>query len=103
MTSRGERLVFGLSLNVVALGLVSLFTDISTEMILGILPLFLVYDLGASAAILGVIEGIGESTASLLKMASGWLSDRYGRRKPWITLGYGFSTFTSHSRSPSNG
>jgi len=90
---RKERLVLGLSLNVVALGLVSLFTDISTEMILGILPLFLVYDLGASAAILGVIEGIAESTASLLKMASGWLSDRYGRRKPWITLGYGFSTF----------
>jgi len=90
---RKERLVFGLSLNVMALGMVSLFTDISTEMILGILPLFLVYELGASAAILGVIEGIAESTASLLKMASGWLSDRYGRRKPWVTLGYGFSTF----------
>ena len=55
MVTRRERLVFGLSLNVVALGLVSLFTDISTEMILAILPLFLVYDLGASAAILGVI------------------------------------------------
>ena len=93
MVVRRERLVFGLSLNVVALGLVSLFTDISTEMILGILPLFLVYDLGASAAILGVIEGIAESTASLLKMASGWLSDRYGKRKPWITVGYGFSAF----------
>lgn len=93
MATHKERLVFGLSLNVVALGLVSLFTDISTEMILGILPLFLVYDLGASAAILGVIEGIAESTASLLKMASGWLSDRYGKRKPWITLGYSFSTF----------
>jgi len=93
LATHKERLVFGLSLNVVALGLVSLFTDISTEMILGILPLFLVYDLGASAAILGVIEGIAESTASLLKMASGWLSDRYGKRKPWITLGYSFSTF----------
>jgi len=93
LVSRRERLVFGLSLNVVALGLVSLFTDISTEMMLGILPLFLVYDLGASAAVLGVIEGIAESTASLLKMASGWLSDRYGKRKPWLTLGYSFSTF----------
>ncbi len=81
----------GLSPNVVALGLVSLFQDISSEMIYPLLPLFLANVLGADKAIIGLIEGIAESTASLLKVFSGWLSDRSGRRKAWAVGGYSLS------------
>lgn len=72
-------------------GLVSLFTDISSEMIVPVLPLFLATGLQAPVAAIGVIEGITESLASLLKGVSGWLSDRAGRRKPLMTIGYGLS------------
>ena len=65
---------------VVALGLVSLLTDLSSEMIYPLLPLFLVQTLAAGAVALGVIEGAAETAASLLKVGSGWLSDRAGRR-----------------------
>ncbi|MFQ5596310.1 MAG: MFS transporter [Anaerolineae bacterium] len=81
----------GLPRNVVALGLVSLFQDISSEMIYPLLPLFLANVLGADKAIIGLIEGIAESTASLLKVFSGWLSDRSGRRKAWAVGGYSLS------------
>lgn len=82
----------GLSQPVFVLGLVSFFTDLSTEMIYPILPLFLANTLGASTAFIGLIEGIAESTASLLKVFSGWLSDRLGKRKELIFAGYGLST-----------
>ncbi|MFG1300588.1 MFS transporter [Xanthobacter sp. V3C-3] len=72
-----------------ALGLVSMFMDISSEMIHALLPLFLTGTLGASVAMVGLIEGIGESTAQVTKVFSGYLSDRFGRRKPLILLGYG--------------
>ncbi len=81
----------GINRNIVALGLTSLFTDVSTEMIIPVLPLFIIGTLKASVASLGVIEGIAESTASLLRLSSGWLSDRIGRRKPFLMLGYGLS------------
>lgn len=72
-----------------ALGLVSLFMDISSEMIHALLPVFLVSVLGASTITVGLIEGMGEATASISKLFSGWLSDRIGARK-WLTvLGYG--------------
>lgn len=74
------------------LGLVSLFTDISTEMIYPLLPLYLTTVLGATPAIMGVIEGIAESLASLLKTYSGYISDRVQRRKPLAILGYGAAT-----------
>ncbi|MFL5561136.1 MAG: MFS transporter [Gemmatimonadaceae bacterium] len=73
---------------VLALSLVSLLTDASSEIIYPLLPLFLTTTLGASAATLGVIEGAAETTASLLKLVSGWWSDRIGRRKPLVVLGY---------------
>lgn len=76
---------------VVALGLVSLLTDLSSEMMYPLLPAFLTTVLGAGAIALGVIEGVAESTASLLKVASGWWSDRAGRRKPAVVVGYGLS------------
>ena len=72
-----------------ALGFVSLFMDISSEIIHGLLPLFLTTVLGASVALVGLIDGIAEATASISKVFSGYVSDRVGRRKPLILLGYG--------------
>src|SRR4051812_18928602 len=80
--------------NVLLLGLVSLFTDMSSEMLYPITPIFLTSILGASPAIVGVVEGAAESTASLLKIWSGWLSDRVGVRRPFVLAGYGLSALT---------
>jgi MFS family permease len=81
----------GLTRNVVILGIVSLLNDAASEMIYPLLPVFLTSVLGAGPAALGVIEGIAESTASLLKLYSGYLSDRMRRRKGWIVAGYALS------------
>ena len=81
-----------LSRTVKVLGLVSLFTDASTEMIYPLLPIFLTSVLGASAVFLGVIEGVAEGTASILKGFSGYFSDKLGKRKALIFAGYGLST-----------
>lgn len=83
-----------LSRTVRMLGLVSLLTDASSEMIYPLLPVFLTSVLGAGAALLGVVEGIAEGTASVLKGFSGYVSDRLGRRKAMIVAGYGLSAFT---------
>ena len=80
--------------NVWALGFVSLFNDIASEMVYPIIPLFLTQTLGASASIVGVIEGIAEATASVLKVFSGWFSDRFRRRKPLVTAGYTLSALS---------
>lgn len=77
-----------LSRNVYALTAVSFFTDVSSEMIYPLLPAFLTVTLGASASFVGAIEGAAESTAALLKLASGWWSDRVQRRKPLVVAGY---------------
>jgi len=71
-----------------ALGVVSLFMDISSEMIHSLLPIFLMSGLGASAALVGLIEGIGEGTASVVKIFSGYISDRLGKRKVLALIGY---------------
>lgn len=84
--------LFGLSRNVVALGLVSMLTDVSSEMIYPLLPLFLTNVLGAGQTFVGLVEGIAESAASLTKLLSGWLSDRLGRRKGLVVAGYALST-----------
>lgn len=76
---------------VVALGTVSFLTDLSSEMIYPLLPLFLSSVLGAGVVALGVIEGVAETTAALLKMISGIWTDRSRRRKPLILSGYGLS------------
>ena len=78
--------------NVKALGLVSLFTDMSSQMIYPLLPIFLTSVLGVGVAFVGLLEGIAESTASILKVFSGWYSDRLKKRKPIIFAGYGLST-----------
>jgi len=72
-----------------ALGFVSMFMDISSEMIHSLLPVFLVSTLGASAGLVGLIEGAAEATASITKVFSGWLSDRLGKRKLLAVIGYG--------------
>jgi MFS family permease len=78
--------------NVVTLAGVSLLTDVASEMSYPLLPIFLTTVLGASATALGAIEGVAESTASLLKLASGWLSDRLPGRKPLVVIGYGLAS-----------
>jgi len=84
----------GVSRNVFILGLVSFFNDIASEMIYPIVPIFLTSVLQAPASVVGLIEGIAESTASLLKAFSGWFSDKLKRRKIFITGGYSLSTFS---------
>jgi MFS family permease len=77
--------------NIFLLGLVSFLTDVSSDMIYPLLPLFLSDVLGASKLFIGLIEGIAESTASILKIFSGWLSDRLGKRKILVVVGYSLS------------
>ena len=77
--------------NVRMMGIVSLLTDASSEMVYPVLPLFLANVLGAPVSAIGLIESLAESLAALTKVGSGWLSDRIGRRKPLIAFGYGLS------------
>jgi MFS family permease len=80
--------------NVWIVTITSFLTDISSEMVLNLVPLFLANVLGVQTSVIGLIEGIAESTASVLKVFSGWLSDKLGRRK-WLTvLGYTLSSFS---------
>ena len=74
--------------NVILLGLVSFFADISTEMVYPIIPLYLTSVFGATPALVGIIEGLAESISSLLKVYSGYITDRYQRKKPLAFLGY---------------
>ena len=87
-----KKFFLGLPGNIIALGAVSFLTDASSEMIYPILPLFLTVTLGAGPALIGIIEGIAESTASLLKFFSGYFSDRVRKRRPIILSGYSLST-----------
>ncbi len=92
--TRWRSLWGGIAPNVRALGVVSLLTDASTEMVYPLLPLFLTRTLGAGVGFVGLVEGVAETTASLVKLASGWFSDRLRRRKALVTWGYGLSTLT---------
>jgi len=89
----GRRL-FGFDRNVTIAGLVSFCMDLSSEMIYPLVPLFLANTLGVNKSVIGLIEGLAESTASLLKVFSGWLSDRLGNRKWLMAAGYGISTLS---------
>ncbi|RLG40956.1 MAG: hypothetical protein DRO05_05165 [Thermoproteota archaeon] len=79
--------------NVLALGIVSFFTDISTEMILGVLPVFIIEELGASRAILGLIDGVADVLNYFFRIVSGLISDKLGVRKIVVFAGYAISTF----------
>jgi MFS family permease len=91
---KGKRKFFGFGKNVTIAGLVSFFMDISSEMIYPLVPLFLSNVLGVNKSVIGLIEGVAESTASLLKVFSGWFSDRIGNRKWLMAAGYGISTLS---------
>lgn len=84
----------GLPRGVIALGLVSLCMDASSEMVHSVMPVFLVTVLGASAVTVGILEGIAEATAAITKVFSGTLSDRWQRRKSLIVAGYGLAALT---------
>jgi len=83
-----------ISKNVFVLGLVSFFNDVASEMVYPVVPIFLTSVLKAPVSAVGLIEGIAESTASLLKTFSGWFSDKIKKRKIFITSGYSLSTFS---------
>ena len=95
--ARGGRALVGrgthvqVSRTVVLLGLTSLFTDISSEMVTTILPLYLIYSLGLSPLQFGVIDGVQQGASSLVRVAAGFTADRFGRYKEVAVLGYGLS------------
>jgi MFS family permease len=86
--------VRGLNRNVLVLGFVSFFTDLSTEMIVPLLPVFLTDELGANLAVVGLIEGISDGAIQVFKVASGFLSDRLHKRKALVFAGYTLSALT---------
>jgi len=87
-----KRRVFGLDPNVFFLGIVSLLTDISSEMIFTLVPLFLFNVLSIGTPIIGLVGGLSESADAIFRIFSGWLSDRMGKRKPLAVWGYSIST-----------
>ena len=89
--SQSKKHFFGLNSVIFVLGMVSLMTDLSSQMIVPILPLYLTSVLHVQVGTVGIIEGIAESTASVLKFFSGWISDRFGKRKWLMVGGYGLS------------
>ena len=76
------------------MGLVSFFTDFSTEMVMSVLPLYIVKDLDLSRTILGAIEGSGEFVNYIFRIPSGYISDKIGKRKILVIIGYGISTIS---------
>ncbi len=85
-----EKKIFGFNRNIIFTGLTSFLTDTSVKMVYSVMPMFLM-SLGASKTSLALIEGIAESTASLVKAFSGFWSDRIGKNKPFMLIGYGLS------------
>ena len=84
--------IFGLNPNVFFLGIVSLLTDVSSEMIFTLVPLFLANVLKAPFTVIGLIGGLSESVDAIFRIFSGWISDKVGKRKPLTVLGYSIST-----------
>lgn len=92
--NKDRKLFSGITKNVLALGITSFLTDFSTELYYPLLPIFLSKVIGAGTLFIGFLEGVAESTASLLKLFSGWLSDRLRLRKAIVVCGYGLSSLT---------
>ncbi|HBC96311.1 MAG TPA: MFS transporter [Clostridium sp.] len=89
-----DKKVLGIERNIFFTGMTSFLTDTTTKMIYSIMPLFLM-SIGASKTEVSLIEGIAESTASVLKAISGWWSDKIGKNKPFMIIGYGFTAILS--------
>jgi len=92
MHNRGPQQPVRLPADVVKLGFVSLLTDLGSEMIFSVFAIVFTSVAGASSALLGLIEGLADFSASSLNYLAGWLSDRSGKRKVYALAGYGFST-----------
>ena len=90
---KNQKLIFGVSVPVVIMGLVSFFTDVSSEMIQAILPLFIL-SIGGSVLILGLIFGLTKALSNIMKGVSGWMSDKINKRKPFIVAGYSISNLS---------
>lgn len=88
---KDERKILGVSATVFTLGVVSLLTDISSEMLIPIVPVFLSFAIGATTTSIGIIEGIAECVASVLRVYAGYLADKFGRPKLLTVFGYGLS------------
>ena len=86
----GERKFFGYKRNILFTGLTSFLTDTSVKMVYSVMPMFLI-SIGASRTSLALIEGIAESTSALIKALSGFWSDKIGKNKPFMLIGYGLS------------
>jgi MFS family permease len=91
--NRNIKLIFGVSIPVFIMGLVSFFTDISSEMIQSILPIF-IFEIGGTGIILGLITGITAAISNILKGFSGWMSDKINKRKPFVVTGYALSNLS---------
>ncbi|MDD4771890.1 MAG: MFS transporter [Bacteroidales bacterium] len=89
-----KKKIFGLEKNAFFTGLTSFFTDTSTKMVYSVMPLYLL-SIGASKTTISLIEGIAESTASLLKAISGYWSDKIGKNKPFMVIGYGITAIVT--------
>ncbi len=87
-----QKRILGFSPNVFFLGIVSLLTDISSEMIFTLVPLFLSNVLGATTTIIGLVGGLSDSTDAIFRIFSGWFSDKIGKRKLLAVVGYSLST-----------
>ena len=92
-TQQNQKLIFGVSIPVFIMGLVSLFTDISSEMIQSILPLFIL-SIGGTILILGIISGVTTALSNILKGVTGWMSDKINKRKPFVVAGYTISNLS---------
>ncbi len=90
ISKAGEKKVFGFNRNIIFTGFTSFLTDTSVKMVYSVMPMFLM-SIGASKTSLALIEGIAESTASLVKALSGFWSDKIGKNKPFMMIGYGLS------------
>src|SRR6185369_15330867 len=86
--------IFGVRQNVFFLGLVSFFNDFSSEMVQSVMPVFLTVTLGVPVFFVGFLEGLADALSSVVKLFSGWMSDKIGKRKKPAVLGYSLSVFT---------
>ena len=92
-SNKKSKTIWGISVQIIIMGLVSFFTDASSEMIQSILPLF-IFSIGGTALILGLISGVTTAIANILKGVTGWMSDKINRRKPFVVAGYTISNLS---------
>ena len=88
-----KKMILGVSVPIFIMGLVSFFTDVSSEMIQAILPLFII-SIGGTVFILGLISGVTTALSNILKGVSGWMSDKINKRKPFVVAGYTISNLS---------